>query len=101
MCSRGSWEGSAIVPVSRPDGDGLFLDAPAPTGRLTGPIADPSQDPREHIRVPVHHVRLGEAALGDQADVFGDIGVSRTGPLAIHDSMVVVGMRGIGWFHSR
>ncbi len=89
--------GDALQPA---DGDGLLFDPAPAAGGLAGAVADPSQDPWEHIRVPVHHVGLGEAALSDQPDVLGNIGVGRAGPLAIHDSMVVVGMRGISWFHS-
>src|SRR5262249_42480768 len=82
------------------DGDRLLLDAPATAGRFTRPGADAPQDPGGDVGVPVHHVGVGETALGDQADVFGDIGVGRAGPLAIHNSMVVVRVGGIGRFHS-
>ena len=49
--------------------------------------------------MPVHHVRLGEAALGDQPDVFGDIGVGRTGPLAIDYFVEIIGRTNVGGFH--
>ncbi len=78
----------------------LVLDAPAPAGGLARAIAHPPQNPREDVGVAIHHVCIGEAPLGDQADVLRDIGVGRTGPLAIDDSMEIVGMRGIGGFHS-
>src|SRR2546421_8605692 len=78
----------------------LSLDAPAPAGRLARPVAHAPEDPGKHIGVPVHHVGIGETALRDQADVFRNIGVGRAGPLAIHNSMVVVRMGGIGGFHS-
>src|SRR5580704_13011594 len=82
------------------DRDWLLFDAPATAGRLAGTVADASEDAGEDVGLAVHHVGIGEAALGDQSDVLRDIGVSRTGPLAIYNSMVVVGVRGIGRFHS-
>jgi hypothetical protein len=87
-------------PLQAADRDRLFLDPGTAAGGLTRPVAHPAENAGEDVRVPVHHVRVGEAALRNQTDVFGNIGVSRTGPLAIHDTMVVVGMRGIGRFHS-
>ena len=88
-------------PLESADGDGLLLDATPPASRLAGTIAYATEDSREDIRVAIHHVGLGESAFSDQADVFRDIGVGRTGPLAINDSMIVVGIRSISWFHSK
>src|SRR6185312_11235243 len=82
------------------DRDRLVLDATASAGRLAGAVADTPEDSGKNVRVAVHHVGIGEPALSDQTDVFGDIGVGRTCPLAIHDSMKVVGMRSIGGLHS-
>ena len=59
----------------------------------------PAENTRKHIRLPVDHVGVGEAALGDQADVFGDVGMRGTGPLAVHDPMVEIGIRGVGRLH--
>src|SRR6185312_2554613 len=87
----------ALQPADR---DRLVLDATAPTGRLAGAITHASEDSRKHVGVTVHHVGVGEPSLGDQTDVFGDISVGRTCPLAIHDSMKVVGVRSIGGLHS-
>src|SRR6185312_4263017 len=87
----------ALQPADR---DRLVLDATAPTGRLAGAITHASEDSRKHVGVTVHHVGVGEPSLGDQTDVFGDICVGRTCPLAIHDSMKVVGVRSIGGLHS-
>ena len=58
-----------------------------------------SEDARKHVGLPIDEVRVGEAALGDQPDVFRDIGVGRTGPLAIDHTVIVVGVRGICRFH--
>src|SRR5258707_1086099 len=87
------------APASRP-GSLSSLPLGAPAGGLAGPVANTAENAREHVRLPVHHVGIGEPPLGDQADVLGDIGVGRAGPLAIHYSMVIVGMRGISRFHS-
>src|SRR5262249_44840964 len=72
----------------------------AAAGRLAGPVTDASENAGKDVRVPIHHVGIGETALRDQADVFRNIGVSRAGPLAIHNSMVVVRICGISRFHS-
>ena len=82
------------------DGDRLFFDAPAPAGRLAGPVADAPEDAGEDVGMAVHHVGVGEAPLRDQPDVFGNVRVRWAGPLAIHDLVKVVGMRGIGRLHS-
>ena len=79
--------GDALQPADR---DRLLLDAAAPAGRLAGPVADAPEDRREHVRLAIHHVGVGEVALRDEADVFRDVGVGGTGPLAIDDAMEVV-----------
>ena len=88
--------GDALQPA---DGNRLPIDAPAPAGRLARPIARAPQDPREHVRFPIEHVSVGETALGDEADVLGDVGVGRTGPLAVDDPVVVVRIANVGWTH--
>ena len=82
------------------DGDRLLLDATAAAGRLAGPVADPAEDAGKNVGVAVHHIGFGEPSLGDQSNVFRDIGVGRASPLAIHDLVIVVGMRGICGVHS-
>ena len=77
----------------------LLLDAAAPAGRLAGPVADAAEDAREHVGIAVQQVRVGEAPLRDEADVFGHIGVRGTGPLAIDDLVEIVRMRSVGRFH--
>ena len=81
------------------DGDGLGFHALAAAGRLAGPVADAPEDAGEDIRMAVDHVGVGETPLRDQPDVFGNVRVRWAGPLAIHDLVKVVGMRGIGWLH--
>ena len=43
---------------------------------------------------------VGVPALRDQPDVFGNVGVGRTGPLAIDYFVKVVRIAGISWMHS-
>ena len=88
--------GDALEPADR---DRLLLDAAAPAGRLAGAVAGASEDARKHIRMPVDHVGVAVAARRDQADIFGDRRVRRTGPLAIHDLVEIVRDRDIGGFH--
>src|SRR5690242_7953422 len=82
------------------DRDGIFLDAAAATSRLARAVAGASQDSRKHVRLPIDHVGVAVAALGDQADVFRNGGVRGTGPLAIDHLVEVVGRRNVGRFHS-
>ena len=72
------------------DGDGLAIHAAAAAGGLARTVAGAAENRGEHVRFPVDHVGVGVPALRDQADVFGNVGVGRTGPLAIHDFVEVV-----------
>ena len=47
----------------------------------------------------VHHVGVGEAALGNKSNVFGNVGVCWASPLAIHDLVKVVGLRSVRRLH--
>ena len=81
------------------DGHGLVFDPPAPAGGLARPVADSPKDAREHVGRPIHHVGVGELALGDQPDVFRNIGVCRAGPLAVDHFVEIIRLAGIGRFH--
>ena len=74
----------------------LVLDAAAPAGGFTRPVAGPPQDPREDVGLPVDHVRVGVPPVGDQTDVLGDRGMGGAGPLAVDDLMKVVGILDVG-----
>ena len=87
-------------PLQAADRDRLLLDPAAPAGGLAGAVADPAEDPREHVRLPVDHVRIGELPERDQADVLGDVGVRGTGPLAVDDPVEIVRVRCIGRLHA-
>jgi hypothetical protein len=75
--------------------DLIFLDPPTSAGRLAGPIAGASQNPREHVAHPVDHVGVVVTTLSDQADVLGNGGMRGTCPLAIDD---LVEIRRVGRF---
>jgi hypothetical protein len=87
---------NALQPAN---GNRLGLDSAAAAGRFAGSIAHPAQNAREDVGLSIHHVCGGELALGDQTDVFGNIGVCRTRPLAIHNSMKIIRLRRIGRLH--
>src|SRR5262249_23292618 len=69
------------------DRDGLLLDSAAPACGLARAGANATQYPREDVRLAIEHVRVVEAAERDQTDVLGHVGVGRTRPLAIDDTM--------------
>jgi hypothetical protein len=87
-------------PLEPTDRNRLFLDPAAPACGLAGPVADAPENTREDVGLPVHHVGLGHFSLGDQSNVFRDVRMSRTSPLAIDDPMEVRRVRGIGGLHS-
>ena len=72
-----------------------FLDPAAPACRFARTIAGAAENAREDIRLPVDHVGVAIAARRDQADVFGDWSMGRTGPLTIDDFVEIVGVRDI------
>ncbi len=74
-------------------------DPAAAAGRFTRTIARAAQNRREHVRFPIDHVRFGVLALGDEADVLGNVGMGRTRPLAIHDFVEVRRLANIGRLH--
>src|SRR5204863_3615459 len=86
--------GDALQAADR-DGLGLlavvFLDAPAPAGGLAGTIAGATENSGKNVGMPVDHVGVVVTPCGDQADVFGDWGMGRTGPLAIYDFVEILG----------
>ena len=81
------------------DRDRLLVDARAAARRLARAIARSPENPRENVRFPVEHVRVGVPSLRDHPDVLGHVGVRRTGPLAIDDLVEVAGITNVGWFH--
>src|SRR5690606_37004825 len=88
--------GNALEPADR---NRLAVHARAAARGLARAVARAAQDPREHVRLPVHHVRIAVAALRDQPDVLGDVGVGRARPLAIDDLVVVPRVADIAGLH--
>jgi hypothetical protein len=88
-------------PLQAADGDGLLLDAPTSASGLAGAVAHATEDAREDVRLPVHHVGVGELAQRDQADVFRNVRVRGASPLAVHDPVEIVRVRRIGRLHVR
>ena len=78
------------------NGDRCFVGAASPAGWFTGPVTDTPEYARKNITLPVQHVRIGKPALGDLADVLGDIGMGRTRPLAVDDLVEIIRIIGIG-----
>ena len=78
----------------------FFFDPAAATGRFAGPIANAAEDAREHVGLPIEHVRIGKLPLSYQADVARDIRMGRTGPLAIDDLMEILRFACICWLHA-
>ena len=81
------------------DGDGLFFNATAATGWLAGTITYTSQNAGKYIGFAIDEVRVGEATLRDQANIFGNIRVCRASPLAVHNAMIIIGVLSITWLH--
>ncbi len=88
--------GDAFEPA---DGHWGAVDASPAARGLTGTIAGPAENPREHVGLAVGHVRVRVPSLSDQTDVLRDVGVGRAGPLAIDDPMKVIRVRRVGWIH--
>jgi hypothetical protein len=71
------------------DRDGAAVDAVAPTGRFARSVTGPAQDSGKDVGLTIEHVRVSEFALGNHAQVPGNIGVRGAGPLTIDDLVVV------------
>jgi hypothetical protein len=78
---------------------GLTVDTRPPACRLAWAITRPSENPREHVRVPIDHVRVGKPTVCDQPNVFRDVRVGRARPLAVHHTVVVVRIVGVSTSH--
>src|SRR6185295_6207804 len=65
-----------------------------------GAVAGASQNSWKHVRLPIDHVGVAVAALGDQSDILRNGRMRGTGPLAIDHFVEIVGGRDISRFHS-
>ena len=90
--------GHALEPA---DGHRFLIHATAAAGRFAGPVADAAENAGEHVAVAVDHVGVIETALGDQADVFGNIGMSGAAPLAVDDLVEIVRIGSVCPLHAK
>ena len=81
------------------NGHRLLVEPPAPAGRLARAVADAAENAGKHVAFAVDHVGIVEATLGDQANVFGDVGMGRAAPLAVHDLVEIIRIRSICALH--
>jgi hypothetical protein len=81
------------------NGNGFFFDAAASAGRLTRAVADSTENAGENVGFSIHQVGTGEFALSNQPNVFRNIGMCRTSPLAVYDAMKIIAFQRIGRFH--
>jgi hypothetical protein len=79
-------------PFQATDRNRLVFHSPAPAGWLAGTVADAAEYRGKDVRGAVQEVGVRIATLCDHTDVFWDIRVRRTGPLAVYDPMVKVGV---------
>src|SRR4029077_5916946 len=77
----------------------LVFDPAAPAGGLAGTVAGAPQDAGENVRIPVDHVGVGVAPVGDQPDVFRHRRMRRAGPLAIDNLVKIVGITDVRRLH--
>ena len=80
------------------DGDGFLLESAAAACRFAWAVACSAQDAGKHVRIPVDHVRLGIAAGGDKANVFGHRRVRRTCVLAVDYLVKILGILDVSRF---
>src|SRR5258706_1695388 len=89
-------------PFEPANGHGFVsLQPPAPAGGLAGTVTGAPQDAGKDVGLPVQHVGVGVAPLGNHPDILRHVRVRRAGPLAIDNLMEVIGISGIGGFHPR
>jgi hypothetical protein len=70
----------------------FLVDTPTPAGGFARTVASPAEYPGKHIGIPVDHIRLGIATLGDQPYILRHRRVGRTGVLAVHHLVEVLGI---------
>jgi hypothetical protein len=89
--------GHALQPADR---DRLAVDAGAAARRLARSIARSAKNARKNVRVAIQEVGVGKPPVGNQSNVFRNVGMRRTGPLAIDDTVVVRRISDIRWIHA-
>jgi hypothetical protein len=89
--------GDTLEPADR---DRAFLDTAAAACGFARAVTDPAENAGKNIGLAVLDVGVAEPALGDKADVLGNIRMCRTGPLAVDDLVEVLRVGGVSRFHS-
>ena len=69
------------------------------TRRLAWAIAYPTENARKYVRLAIDEIGLAKFSLRDEPNIFGNVGVGWTSPLAIDDTMKVIRISSIGRFH--
>jgi hypothetical protein len=78
----------------------LAVDAGAAARRLTRSIAGTAKDAGKNVRFAIQEIGVGESPMGNQSNVFRNVGMRRTSPLAIDDTVVVRRISDIRWIHA-
>jgi hypothetical protein len=86
-------------PLQAANSNRLVFHPAATARRLTGPVTHTPEDARKHIRLSVLDISIAKPPLCDQSDVLRNVGVGRTGPLAIDYLVKVIGLGNISRFH--
>src|SRR5690554_101438 len=73
----------------------------APARRFAWPVARASKYARKNVRFAVEQIGVSVAPFGNQPDIAWNIGVGRTGPLAIDDLVIVSWIGNIRRCHAR
>ena len=73
------------------------LDASAATRGLARPVTSSTQNTREDVGIPIDHIRVGISSSRNQADIFWDWRMRRTGILAIYNLMKIFWIFYVGW----
>jgi hypothetical protein len=81
------------------DCDRFAFNALAAASWLARPVARAPENSREDIGLPVHHIGFGVTTLGYQSNISRDRRVRRTGKLAVHHFVKMIGRRQIGALH--
>ena len=77
----------------------LAIHAFTPARGFTRPVARSPENRRKNVRLSVEHVRIGIAALGNEANVFRNVGVGGACPLTVHNFVEVIRIPNVCCFH--
>lgn len=81
------------------NGDRFFIHAATPAGRFAGPVTDAAEYAGKDITLAIDHVGIVKSALGYESNVFRNVSMGGTAPLAVHYLMKILGIGSIGRLH--